>query len=56
MLNGYGSMLELIDYSSFAIDDNQDKLSPMQQGIFQLITHYTCIPQTPLYYLFHQRI
>jgi hypothetical protein len=54
--NGYDSMLELIDYSSFATDDNKDTLSPGSQGIFQLISHYACIPQTPLYHLFHQRI
>ncbi|CAF4417015.1 unnamed protein product [Rotaria sp. Silwood2] len=55
--NGYDSMLELIDYSSFAIDDNnKDNISSTNQSIFQLVTHYTCIPQTPLYYLFHQRI
>ncbi|CAF1380067.1 unnamed protein product, partial [Rotaria sordida] len=54
--NGYDSMLELIDYSSFAIDDNKDNISSINQGIFQLVSHYACIPQTPLYYLFHQRI
>ncbi len=51
--NGYDSMLELIDYSSFATDENKDTIS---QGIIQLVTHYACIPQTPLYHLFHQRI
>ena len=47
----YGSLLTLIDYQSFATKDDQDL-----QGIFQLITHYSCIPQTPLYHLLHQRI
>ncbi len=51
--NGYHSMLELIDYSLFVTDDEKDETS---QGIFQLISHYACIPQTPLYHLFHQRI
>jgi hypothetical protein len=46
-------LLNLIDYSSFSINDNDD-LTP--QGIFQLTNHYSCIPQTPLYYLFQQRI
>ena len=54
--NGYDSMLELIDYSSFSIDDNKDTDSVLTQGIFKLVTHYACIPQTPLYHLFHQRI
>ncbi|CAF4719416.1 unnamed protein product, partial [Rotaria sp. Silwood1] len=54
--NGYDLMLELIDYSSLATDDNKDNNSQINQGIFQLVTHYACIPQTPLYYLFHQRI
>jgi hypothetical protein len=54
--NGYDSMLELIDYSSFATDDDKDTISPLTQGIFQLVSHYACIPQTPLYHLFHQRI
>ena len=53
----YGSLLNLIDYQSFAIDDEQDLLtSTTSQGIFQLVTHYSCIPQTPLYHLFHQRV
>ena len=54
--NGYDSMLELIDYLAFATDDDKDHFSPMAQGIFQLVSHYACIPQTPLYHLFHQRI
>ncbi|CAF1248253.1 unnamed protein product [Adineta steineri] len=51
--NDYHSMLELIDYSSFSIDENKDSIS---QGLIQLSIHYACIPQTPLYHLFHQRI
>ena len=54
--NGYDSMLDLIDYSSFSTDDDKDTVSPVTQGIFQLVSHYACIPQTPLYHLFHQRI
>ena len=54
--NGYDSMFKLIDYSSFSSDDSKNLLSSSSQGIFQLVTHYACIPQTPLYHLFHQRI
>jgi hypothetical protein len=55
--NGYASLLNLIDYQSFAINDDKDIFSSStSQGIFQLVTHYSCIPQTPLYHLFHQRI
>ncbi|CAF4226091.1 unnamed protein product [Rotaria sp. Silwood2] len=53
----YGSLLNLIDYQSFSINDDQDIFSSSStQGIFQLSTHYSCIPQTPLYHPFHQRI
>ncbi|CAF3718863.1 unnamed protein product [Rotaria socialis] len=53
----YGSLLNLIDYQSFSVDDDKDIFSsPTTQGVFQLSTHYPCIPQTPLYYLFHQRV
>ncbi len=53
----YGSLLNLIDYQSFAVNDDQDIFSSTTtQGIFQLVTHYSCIPQTPLYHLLHQRI
>ncbi|CAF1668794.1 unnamed protein product, partial [Adineta ricciae] len=51
--NDYHSMLELIDYESFSNDENKDLIS---QGLIQLNIHYACIPQTPLYHLFHQRI
>jgi len=55
--NNIGSILNLIDYSSFALDDESNGKSPSPtQGIFQLVTHYACILQTPLYQLFHQRI
>ncbi|CAF4842456.1 unnamed protein product, partial [Rotaria sp. Silwood1] len=54
----YGSLLNLIDYQSFSSNDDKNlfSLSSNTQGIFQLSTHYSYIPQTPLYYLFHQRI
>jgi hypothetical protein len=53
----YGSLLNLIDYQSFAINDDQDVFSSTTtQEIFQLVTHYSCIPETPLYHLFHQRM
>ena len=48
----YGSLLSLIDYQTFANDEQDDH----QQGIFQLVTHYSCIPETPLYHLLHKRI
>ncbi|CAF4755147.1 unnamed protein product, partial [Rotaria sp. Silwood2] len=53
----YGSFLNLIDCQSFSINNDKDIFSSTStQGIFQLNTHYSCIPQTPLYHLFHQRI
>jgi hypothetical protein len=57
--NDYESLLNLIDCSSFPIDDeieNDSRSYSSYQGIFQLTNHYSCIPQTPLYHLFHQRI
>ncbi|CAF4999030.1 unnamed protein product, partial [Rotaria sp. Silwood1] len=30
--------------------------SPPDHEIFQIVTQYSCIPQTPLYHLFHQRV
>ena len=54
--NGYQSMLNLIDYSSFATDEERETISSASQGLFQLTNHYACIPQTPLYHLLHQRI
>ena len=51
------ALLKLIDYSSFVLDEDTHGKSPSpSQGIFQLVTHYPCILQTPLYQLFHQRI
>ena len=50
-------MFKLIDYSSFATDENKDSITHgATKGIFQLTSHYACIPQTPLYHLLHQRI
>ncbi len=34
----------------------KNNISPITQGLFQLVSHYACIVQTPLYHLFHQRI
>ncbi|CAM2729399.1 unnamed protein product [Rotaria socialis] len=51
----YGKLLELIDYSSFSFD-NETQTTPMMQRILTLNDHYGCIPQTPLFYLFRQRI
>ncbi|CAF4151828.1 unnamed protein product, partial [Rotaria sordida] len=53
--NGYESLLNLIDYKSFAVVDN-DKTAPNFHGTFQIVSHYSSIPETPLYHLFHQRI
>ncbi|CAF4274422.1 unnamed protein product, partial [Adineta steineri] len=56
-MNNSTSLMNLIDYQSFAVNDDKDIFSSSTtQGIFQLVTHYSCIPQTPLYHLFHQRI
>ncbi|CAF4539676.1 unnamed protein product, partial [Rotaria magnacalcarata] len=53
----YDSLLNLIDYQSFSVDDDNDIFSSSTtRGIFQLSSHYSCIPQTPLYYLLHQRV
>ncbi|CAF4746671.1 unnamed protein product, partial [Rotaria sp. Silwood2] len=53
----YGSLLNLIDYQSFFVNDNKDIFSSTRtQEIFQVNTHYSCIPQIPLFHLFHQRI
>lgn len=54
--DGYDTMLSLIDLASTSNEQENDLLSTNTQTIFQLVTHYACIPQTPLYHLFHQRI
>ena len=53
-----GSVLNLLDCSSFAVDnyENDGKFSTANQGVLQLTTRYACILQTPLYQLFHQQI
>ncbi|CAF1424634.1 unnamed protein product [Rotaria sordida] len=52
-----GSILHLIDYTRFSLDDDSnDRFPSPTQGIFQLVTHNAFILQTPLYQLFHQRI
>ncbi|CAF1276204.1 unnamed protein product, partial [Didymodactylos carnosus] len=53
---GYEIMLNLIDYSSFGDDSLDLGTSAPNQDLFQIITHYSCVPLTPLYHLFHQRI
>ncbi|CAF1064818.1 unnamed protein product [Adineta steineri] len=51
------SILHLIDYSGFVLDDDSNGKSPSpSQGIFQIIIQNTFILQTPLYQLFHQRV
>ncbi|CAF0874792.1 unnamed protein product [Didymodactylos carnosus] len=54
--DGYDTMLNLIDHVSTSNEQENDLLSTNTQTVFQLVTHYACIPQTPLYHLFHQRI
>ncbi|CAF4536838.1 unnamed protein product, partial [Rotaria sp. Silwood2] len=53
--NGYESLLNLIDYKSFAAVDDDKTVSSLH-GTFQIVSHYSSIPKTPLYHLFHQRI
>jgi hypothetical protein len=55
---GFDTLLKLIDYSSFALEDENANIftSPLGPRIFQIVTHYSCIPQTPLYHLLHQRV
>ncbi|UJR16744.1 hypothetical protein I4U23_003644 [Adineta vaga] len=51
------SILHLIDYSGFILDDdNNGKCPSPSQSTFQLIIQNAFILQTPLYQLFHQRI
>jgi hypothetical protein len=54
--DGYDTMLNLIDHASTSNEQENDLLSVNTQTVFQLVTHYACVPQTPLYHLFHQRI
>lgn len=51
----YQLLLNLIDYSSFLVNDDTQSTSTIQ-AIFQVTNHYSYIPQTPLYHLFQQRI
>ncbi|CAF4639261.1 unnamed protein product [Rotaria sp. Silwood1] len=51
----YSKLLELIDYSLFSVNDENQTI-PMMQRIITLNDHYSCIPQTPLFYLCQQRI
>ncbi|CAF3701639.1 unnamed protein product [Rotaria sp. Silwood1] len=56
--SGFDSLLKLINYSSFISKDESANIltSPPDHEIFQIVTQYSCIPQTPLYHLFHQRV
>ncbi|CAF4039893.1 unnamed protein product, partial [Rotaria sordida] len=51
----YSKLLELIDCASFSIN-NEKQNTPMMQPILTLNDHYSCVPQTPLFYLCRQRI
>ncbi|CAF3853458.1 unnamed protein product [Rotaria sp. Silwood1] len=53
--NDYSKLLELIDYKSFSIN-NDNQTTPIMQRILTLNDHYSCIPQTPLFHVFQQRI
>ncbi|CAF1602249.1 unnamed protein product, partial [Didymodactylos carnosus] len=48
-------LLELIDYASFTVN-NENPAVPMMREILTLNHHYSCIPQTPLFYLCRQHI
>ncbi|CAF0837493.1 unnamed protein product [Didymodactylos carnosus] len=48
----YEVMLNLIDYSLFINNDSANN----KNQLFQISIHYPCVPTTPLYHLFHQRI
>ncbi|CAF1180202.1 unnamed protein product, partial [Adineta ricciae] len=54
----YGSLLHLIDFHSFATENDNDDMFTSQttQGPIHFTTNYSCIPQTPLFHLFHERI
>jgi hypothetical protein len=55
--DGFDSILNLIDYSSFTVNDDSDVLSSTTiQGTFQVTTHYSFIPKTLMFNLFYQRI
>ncbi|CAF4683188.1 unnamed protein product [Rotaria sp. Silwood1] len=54
--NRFNYMLNLIDLVPLVLDENKNYLPLPSQGIIQIITQHSCIPQTPLYQLFHQRI
>lgn len=52
-----GKLLNLIDFQAL-MDKNDGQLfsSSISQGSFVCMNHYACIPQTPLFYLLHQRM
>jgi hypothetical protein len=51
------TILKLIDYSQFTVDDDSDILSSgIMQGIFQVNMHSPFIPETLMFNLFYQRI
>ncbi|CAF5068056.1 unnamed protein product, partial [Rotaria magnacalcarata] len=56
--SGFNSLLKLIDYSSFTAEDESANVltSPLDHRTFQIVTQYSCIAETPLYHLFHQRV
>ncbi|CAM4852133.1 unnamed protein product, partial [Rotaria magnacalcarata] len=53
----YGALFHLIDFQTFAIEDDKDIFAAQTtQNVIHINTTYSCIPQTPLFHLFHQRI
>jgi hypothetical protein len=53
----YGALFHLIDFQSFAVDDDNDIFAlQTTQEVIRVMTNYSCILQTPLFHLFHQRI
>ncbi|CAF3815136.1 unnamed protein product, partial [Rotaria magnacalcarata] len=52
----YIKLLQLIDCSSFSGNNENQTGSLMMQGMLILNDRYSCVPQTPLFYLCQQRI
>ena len=51
----YSTLLDLIDYSSFIVNQD-DQYVPIIQGTFVVNNNYSCILKTPFFHLLRQRI